>query len=698
MKRSQLINIICSLLLASLLVLSTVLLAVFLPYEESAKLIVTSAGAQKEYDGTPLVAHSYEILSGKLKNGHSIRASFSGSQTEIGTSENFFSIQIVDSFENDVTDSYQIEIVFGKLNVTRQSATNGDDPLGGSIVDTDQSVGGGSRIDLGGRIAAFDTIGSDSKICLRVKNKEIDTVYLKIKSFGDYSGNAWGEAEEYDKLLNSGLSASYLSSLAINKTDSVIEIKSFTDQFFLPYYMSYTDFKNHNIQTSDVAFSGSTEYIYSVAYGRFDYQKVFGLSSVHQPYEREYRSFVESQYLEIDDETRAYMDKIIRVNSLRADDSLSTVQKVAEYIKNSAEYSQNYDRSLDSEENIVLAFLSTYKEGICQHYASAATLLFRALGIPARYTVGFVATTKAEEWVNVRGNSAHAWVEVYINNMGWVMVEVTNGYPGPGKTDSFEYNASITPEWTDKEYDGTPLYAKNRVTGFEEFEEMGFTYTVAVNGTQTELGKSASVIESFTVFDRDGRDVTEKFKLTLNVGTVHVYYSELIFTSESATKVYDGVPLLTDVSTCKMIGGKLREGDFTYMYSQTGITTVQKCSANFHVNVFDAQGYSVDDIYKITKLCGYLTVIPREITVKAADATKVFDGRALSNNSYTIIEGVLAEGDIILSCKVEGSQYNVGRSDNIITSIKIFDKYWQNVTSNYIIKLEPGVLEVLPQA
>ena len=39
---------------------------------------------------------------------------------------------------------------------------------------------------------------------------------------------------------------------------------------------------------------------------------------------------------------------------------------------------------MDDEADVVVAFLTKYKEGICQHYASAATLLFRELGIPAR--------------------------------------------------------------------------------------------------------------------------------------------------------------------------------------------------------------------------------------------------------------------------------------------------------------------------
>ena len=73
------------------------------------------------------------------------------------------------------------------------------------------------------------------------------------------------------------------------------------------------------------------------------------------------------------------------------------IKKVAEYIQNSATYNLYYDHALDRSADIAIAFLSQYKEGICQHYATAATMLFRALGIPARFTVGYMASVTAGE-------------------------------------------------------------------------------------------------------------------------------------------------------------------------------------------------------------------------------------------------------------------------------------------------------------
>ena len=93
-----------------------------------------------------------------------------------------------------------------------------------------------------------------------------------------------------------------------------------------------------------------------------------------------------------------------------------------------------------------------------------------------------------------------------------------------------------------------------------------------------------------------------------------------------------------------------------------------------------------------------MTITPREITLRAASAVKVYDGRKLSSYKYSITEGSLADGDSIYSCKIEGSQYEIGYSDNIITNVIITNFYGDVATQNYIIRLEPGTLQVLPQS
>lgn len=84
-------------------------------------------------------------------------------------------------------------------------------------------------------------------------------------------------------------------------------------------------------------------------------------------------------------------------------------------------------------------FLLRSKRGYCVQFASALTLMLRSVGIPARYCEGFIAS----EFINtflinddaltrykceVKDSNAHAWVEVYYDDIGWVQYEATPPY------------------------------------------------------------------------------------------------------------------------------------------------------------------------------------------------------------------------------------------------------------------------------
>ena len=74
------------------------------------------------YDGTPLTCSEYVIESGELAEGHTISLiTMSGSQTEIGRSENIITyVLIVDQEQKDVTSNYSLDFKPGTLKVTFQ--------------------------------------------------------------------------------------------------------------------------------------------------------------------------------------------------------------------------------------------------------------------------------------------------------------------------------------------------------------------------------------------------------------------------------------------------------------------------------------------------------------------------------------------------------------------------------------------------
>ncbi len=80
-------------------------------------LKIESYGAVKEYDGEPLLNSSYKIVEGNLKDGHEIQVVVFGSQTDVGVSDNHFSVLILDEDGKKVTSEYQIVKVCGRLEV-----------------------------------------------------------------------------------------------------------------------------------------------------------------------------------------------------------------------------------------------------------------------------------------------------------------------------------------------------------------------------------------------------------------------------------------------------------------------------------------------------------------------------------------------------------------------------------------------------
>ena len=74
-------------------------------------------------------------------------------------------------------------------------------------------------------------------------------------------------------------------------------------------------------------------------------------------------------------------------------------------------------------------FLFESKAGYCEQFATAATLMLRSQGIPARLVTGY-ATGDYDGVLNqavVRERDAHAWVEVWFAHHGWIPLDPTPG-------------------------------------------------------------------------------------------------------------------------------------------------------------------------------------------------------------------------------------------------------------------------------
>lgn len=156
--------------------------------------------------------------------------------------------------------------------------------------------------------------------------------------------------------------------------------------------------------------------------------------------EKEYRRFVYDHYLDIPDSVKEGLAALGPIPPAR---SLSEKRQRVEDIRRFLAENYSYTRSpgkTPAGKDFITYFLTESKKGYCTSFASAAVMLLRASGIPARYAAGL--TVGADEIkgaplsegglhrLSINDHHAHAWAEVYVDGLGWRPVEMTPGYEG----------------------------------------------------------------------------------------------------------------------------------------------------------------------------------------------------------------------------------------------------------------------------
>lgn len=144
-----------------------------------------------------------------------------------------------------------------------------------------------------------------------------------------------------------------------------------------------------------------------------------------------YNNYVNNTYLTIDEENKKVLDKICSEKGFSKDDE-NIDDKLAEYLRNNFTYSTEVD-ILPYGKDFVNYFLEESKTGNFTQYASALTLLYRNIGIPARYVSGYAVeagqtlagSNAGGQRTNtvVKSANLYSWVEVYNSDGGWRIVD-----------------------------------------------------------------------------------------------------------------------------------------------------------------------------------------------------------------------------------------------------------------------------------
>ena len=245
---------------------------------------------------------------------------------------------------------------------------------------------------------------------------------------------------------------------------------------------------------------------------------------------------------------------------------------------------------------------------------------------------------------------------------------------------------TVTTESDSKVYDGTALTAGGKIEGIVK----GETYSFTITGAQTDVGSSDNTydlkwtgsakesnykhgkdsIGTLTVKAKsivpDGPDTPEEKKTDITV-------------SDPSDSKYDGkehreVLTVKDTKTDKKL---VADKDYSVTYSDdlvnAGTVTIKVAGLGNYTGSFEK-------IYKITK---------RSVTLTSANATKTYDGTALTNTSITVSGDGFVEGEGA-EYKVTGTQTQVGNSANEFE----YTLNENTLASNYDITKVVGTLTI----
>lgn len=145
---------------------------------------------------------------------------------------------------------------------------------------------------------------------------------------------------------------------------------------------------------------------------------------------RDYYADAYDNYTYVTAESIPILKELVRSNPL--EDANEITNFIIKTLDDHAEYTLTPGAAPDGTDTIDYFLFENHK-GYCQQFASAAVLMYRLYGIPARYATGFrvkgsnFTLNEASNFyeATVTDQSAHAWPEILLPEYGWVPVEVT---------------------------------------------------------------------------------------------------------------------------------------------------------------------------------------------------------------------------------------------------------------------------------
>lgn len=307
-----------------------------------------------------------------------------------------------------------------------------------------------------GQLAGLGAWEKSDTPALAVTMDEPQRLYLRGGTYDTYTGGRWepasaGRRAEYEALFyllhRSHFYAQEQVSMAMARTGEVEPLSLTVENLsacrkyaYRPYALYGCDALDARCIGDDAVAGGAVQsflYLSGDVPQWYEAQQTLQNGAWDEPTAeylaaaQEYRGYVEQIDLQMTSAAWAALDR-----ELNAGESGRSLEQICALIRAYLEKQLSYDEQVSAPENgdFLSWLLGESGRGYSVHYATAATLMLRYYGVPARYVEGYVLTSgQAEnlasgERVELTEENAHAWAEYYLEDVGFVPLEVTPGY------------------------------------------------------------------------------------------------------------------------------------------------------------------------------------------------------------------------------------------------------------------------------
>ena len=290
---------------------------------------------------------------------------------------------------------------------------------------------------------------------LEVTMEQPEKVYLRGQIYDTYTGTGWKAADteetaQYEDLFYWLHEANFYGQSQISLADDYTEtstplsmtvknLSACSAHGYYPYavYGSET-LEADRIGDTDLPAAENLSYLKGSVPDWYQIQRNLSTAQgrenieTYLSKEQAYADYLRAMDLQMTQDSWAVLQRQLKLDTqARTISDIRTV--IFDYLRENMTYDETV-RTMNGSGDFLQYTLERSGHGYSVHYATAAVLMLRYMGVPARYVEGYylsaedAARYKAGEAITLTEENAHVWAEYYVSGVGFVPFEVTPGY------------------------------------------------------------------------------------------------------------------------------------------------------------------------------------------------------------------------------------------------------------------------------